>query len=151
MAERRGVEAGPDAATVGHHKEQPPLRCQHPPDFAQHFLRGIGQLQPVHHERHVHHALQQWQVAFIDQCRLHRAALRPAENPLPGHHESQLRLGLHDAIGKVGHCITEPHDPCPSHAGQPRLQLAGQRTPGGQAEPAAVKLPQIDDIHRNRA
>ena len=126
------------------------MRRQHPPDLSQHLLRGVGKFQPVDHQGDVYNAFEQGQVAFVHQRRLHGAGLRPAKYALPRHHEGQLGLRLDHAIGQKGHRIAQPHDAGARKPRQPRLQLTGQGTACGQAEPAAVKLPQIDNIHGNR-
>jgi len=57
----------PQAAPVGHHQQEPALRCQHPPDLAQHFGGRMAEFQRMHGNDDVDRALQQRQICLVDQ------------------------------------------------------------------------------------
>jgi hypothetical protein len=94
----------------------------------------------MHHDRHIDHAFKQRQVAFIDQGRLYRALIGPAENPHPRHHEGDLDFGRRHAVGEIGHGIAEPHHLGALQPGKTGPQAVGERPPGGVAEPARVEF-----------
>ena len=146
VAERRGIEARPGPAPVGHDQQQPALRRKHAPYFAQHRACAIRDLQAVHAQQVIDGGVGQRQHGLVDQNREHVAGGRPYQRALARRHQGAEPRRLAAEHADVGHRKAESHQRAPLRAAPAGADALGQHAPHDAAQRAVVEVAKFENV-----
>jgi len=145
-AQGRAVGARPDAAPVGRDHEQAAVATEHAPNLAQHVALIFAAFDAMREQHQIHRRVGQGQVRLVHERGIAGPFGRPMQHPLRGGHEGDDPLRLVQERAQVGRGVAEAEHAPPAHVGPQGAHLAAHHAPGGLAELAFVKVPEIDDI-----
>ena len=149
LAERRAVDARPDAAPRRRHHDQPPARVEDAPDFLERRARILRHLQRVNDEDAIDRGVGQGQHVGVDQRRGGAPARRPVDHALLGRHEGEDALRLVAKPLEIGSAVAQGEDRqaraiVPAHA-----QHSPDQPARNVAERGGIEGDEIVDVERH--
>ncbi len=149
VAEGGRIGAGPKAASVAGDRDHPAARCEHAPDFGQHFARMFGRLQHMDQQHPVDGPVGKRQLGAFDQSGGRGSAVRPMDGALLGRHEADDPDGLVSVGLEVGDGIAEARDREPTGVEPPGPDDPRYRAMRDASERRCVEGAKVDDIDRH--
>ena len=146
MAKGGALEAGPDAAPVGHHHQQTAAVREHPPDFPHHGAHPFGAFERMHQQDAVHGQIGKGQLHLVGQGRQPVAVGRPAQHALHGGHGRQHPLGLGAEGGEIGRRETQAEHGEPPHVGPLGADPGADHAPRRRSQAGGVEIAQLDGV-----
>jgi len=146
VTERRGIEAGPDAATVGNHEQRRAFGRQNAPQFAQHGRRAIGNFEAVGDEQPIDRIVGERELAVLDENRQYRSGGRPYERALGLRHQGHDTARFVAKTAEIGRAVADASDGQIFDVSPTPADLAAERSPDDEAQLRFVEVAEVDDV-----